>query len=64
MAMKPLVLTERVQFMISGEMARRIDAYRRHHPDLPNRSEACRHLIEAGLKAQNAASKKPPSGRS
>jgi hypothetical protein len=39
----------------------RVDDWRRQQPDLPNRSEAIRRLIEAGL---SVAGKSGPSGGS
>jgi hypothetical protein len=35
-----------------------INAWRREQPDLPNRAEAARRLIEAGLRSPVAAKKK------
>jgi metal-responsive CopG/Arc/MetJ family transcriptional regulator len=38
-------------------LLRRIDAWRRLAPDMPNQSEAIRRLIEAGLDAAEKGSK-------
>lgn len=40
------------QFAISNEMDGKIAAWRRQQPDLPNRSEAIRRLVETGLFAE------------
>jgi hypothetical protein len=44
-------LDQRIQLVISQGQAREIDEWRRGQPDLPNRSEAIRRLIGAGLTA-------------
>jgi metal-responsive CopG/Arc/MetJ family transcriptional regulator len=36
---------------ISPEFLARLDDWRRRQPDLPNRSEAIRRLVEAGMAA-------------
>ena len=41
--------TVRFELRLSGELAAAIDEWRRHEPDLPNRTEAVRRLIERGL---------------
>lgn len=46
----------KVNLITPADLLERIDAYRRHHSGLPNRSEAIRELIEMGLQA---AEKKP-----
>lgn len=38
------------QFAISKEMEDAINEWRRQQPDLPNRSEAIRRLVELALK--------------
>ena len=45
-------LTEMVYIKIDKELKRDIDAYRRQIDPLPNRSEAIRQLILAGLAAK------------
>jgi metal-responsive CopG/Arc/MetJ family transcriptional regulator len=47
---------KKVNLITPSELLERIDHYRRHLPDLPNRSEAIRKLIEMGLEA---AERKP-----
>ena len=41
--------TVRFELRLSGELAAAIDEWRRHEPDLPNRTEAVRRLIERRL---------------
>ena len=36
----------------------KIDAWRRHQPDMPNLSEAIRRLVELGLEASSKGEKK------
>jgi hypothetical protein len=43
--------TERFEMRATTELLARIDEWRRQQPDLPNRSEAIRRLIDAGLSA-------------
>jgi hypothetical protein len=43
--------TERFEMRATAELMARIDEWRRLQPDLPNRSEAIRRLIEGGLSA-------------
>jgi hypothetical protein len=38
---------------------KRIDAWRRHQPNLPSRSEAIRRLVEIGLETEGRGEKKP-----
>jgi metal-responsive CopG/Arc/MetJ family transcriptional regulator len=42
--------TERFNMKASPEFLARLDQWRRKQPDLPNRSEAIRRLVEAGMK--------------
>jgi hypothetical protein len=42
----------RIPVMMSTAEVAAIDAWRRSQPDLPNRSEAIRRLLELGLKAK------------
>ena len=51
-------LDQRIQLVISQGQVREIDEWRRQQPDLPNRSEAIRRLIETALKGLKSA----PSG--
>ncbi len=37
----------------------KIDAWRRHQPDMPNLSEAIRRLVELGLEAAAKSKSKP-----
>lgn len=41
--------TERFQMRVSPEFFRKVDEWRRQQPDLPNRSEAIRRLVELAL---------------
>ena len=49
----------KVNLITPADLLERIDAYRRHHPGLPNRSEAIRKLIEMGLEAAERKRPKP-----
>jgi hypothetical protein len=40
----------RFELRLPPDLGAGIDEWRRHQPDLPNRAEAARRLIEAGLK--------------
>ena len=42
--------TERFEMKASPEFLARLDQWRRKQPDLPNRSEAIRRLVEQALK--------------
>jgi hypothetical protein len=60
---KGLIMTEAekmVQLMIRAtpDMIARIDEWRRVRPDLPNRAEAVRRLVEIGLAAKPGGKKK------
>lgn len=44
----------RFEIRLSPDLADQIDEWRRHQPDLPNRAEAARRLIESGLQASKA----------
>jgi hypothetical protein len=50
---------KRIQLVASQEFIDAVDEWRRHQPDIPNRSEAIRRLVEAGLRAMGT---KPPKG--
>ena len=41
--------SERLQMRVSTEFLDKVDEWRRKQPDLPNRSEAIRRLVEIGL---------------
>jgi len=49
----------KVAVIAPSDLLARVDAYRRQRPDLPNRSEALRTLIELGLDAVAKGEKKP-----
>jgi hypothetical protein len=44
--------TERVQIVATARWMKRVDDWRRRHPDLPNRSAAIRMLVEEALDAE------------
>ncbi len=46
--------SERLQMRVSKNLLKKVDGFRRTQDDLPNRSEAIRRLIEAGLKMEKA----------
>jgi hypothetical protein len=50
--------TKTVNLILSLELARAVDEFRRNEPDVPNTSAALRRLIEAGLKANAKPRKK------
>lgn len=41
--------TERIQIVATEAWAKRVDEWRRKHPDLPNRSAAIRMLVDQAL---------------
>lgn len=43
--------TERIQIVATERWAKRVDDWRRKHPDMPNRSAAIRMLVEQALDA-------------
>jgi metal-responsive CopG/Arc/MetJ family transcriptional regulator len=45
-------LSERFLMQVSPQFLARLDQWRRKQPDLPNRSEAIRRLVEAGIKSR------------
>jgi hypothetical protein len=53
---------QRLQLIAPVDWLKRIDAWRRHQPNLPSRSEAIRRLVELGLDAAQRGEKKPPKG--
>jgi hypothetical protein len=44
--------SDRFEMRAPPDLLKRIDEWRREQPDIPNRSEAIRRLIEAGLTSQ------------
>lgn len=42
--------TERLQMRVSLDFLAKVDNWRRKQPDLPNRSEAIRRLVEQALR--------------
>jgi len=48
---RPEPLSERFLMMVSPGFLERVDQWRRKQPDLPNRSEAIRRLVEAGIRS-------------
>jgi hypothetical protein len=50
---------KRLQLIAPVDWLKRIDAWRRHQPNLPSRSEAIRTLVERGLEADARGEKKP-----
>lgn len=49
--------TKRLNMVVPGSWARKIDDWRRQQPDLPNISEAIRRLVELGLEASKKGGK-------
>lgn len=49
--MSPAAASERHQIIVSADLIERINEWRRTQPDLPNKSEAIRRLVELGLQA-------------
>jgi metal-responsive CopG/Arc/MetJ family transcriptional regulator len=45
--------SERFNMKTSPEFLARLDKWRRKQPDLPNRSEAVRRLVEAAMKKRD-----------
>jgi hypothetical protein len=43
--------TERIQIVATERWTKRVDDWRRKHPDMPNRSKAIRLLVELALDA-------------
>lgn len=46
--------TERVQIVATERWTKRVDDWRRRHPDMPSRSAAIRMLVEQALNAEGA----------
>ena len=57
--MAPAPAGERHQIIISADLIRRIDNWRRRQEDLPNKSEAIRLLVEAALDSDEAHNSRP-----
>lgn len=47
--------TERIQIVATERWTKRVDDWRRKHPDMPNRSKAIRLLVEIGLDKDDGA---------
>jgi metal-responsive CopG/Arc/MetJ family transcriptional regulator len=52
----------KVNLITPAEWLERVDNWRRHQPDLPNRSEAIRKLVEMGLDTTERKPKAKPKG--
>lgn len=52
--------TERIQIVATARWSKRVDDWRRKHPDMPNKSAAIRMLVEQALDADDAKSGKAP----
>jgi metal-responsive CopG/Arc/MetJ family transcriptional regulator len=50
---------KRLQLIAPVDWLKRIDAWRRHHPNLPSRSEAIRELVTQALDAAETRKGKP-----
>jgi metal-responsive CopG/Arc/MetJ family transcriptional regulator len=48
---RPESLSERFLMQVSPQFLARLDKWRAKQPDVPNRSEAIRRLVEAGIKS-------------
>ena len=44
--------TERIQIVATARWSKRVDDWRRKHPDMPNKSAAIRMLVEQALDAE------------
>ena len=51
---------QRLNLIAPMDWLKRIDAWRRHQPDLPSRSEAIRRLVDLGLEAGERRDKSKP----
>jgi hypothetical protein len=51
---------QRLNLIAPMDWLKRIDAWRRHQPDLPSRSEAIRRLVDLGLEAGERRDKAKP----
>lgn len=49
----------RFELRLPPELGARLNRWRGRQPDLPNRAEAARRLMEIGLKAEEAEAAKP-----
>ena len=56
-------LDQRVPVPMNAELVKAIDEWRRHQPDLPNRAEAIRRLVQLGIAKTEAAATPPPARR-
>lgn len=48
---------ERLEMRATSNFLKKVDEWRRHQPDIPNRSEAIRRLVEQALAGQPRAKK-------
>jgi hypothetical protein len=48
--MAPSSNTNRLQLIVTPGFLDQVDAWRRHQPDIPNRSEAIRRMVEIAAK--------------
>lgn len=46
--------TERIQIVATERWTKRVDEWRRKHPDMPNRSAAIRMLVEQALDGEKS----------
>jgi hypothetical protein len=61
--MPPASANERHQIIIPSDLVRRIRDWRSKQPDLPNKSEAIRRLVEIALEVEGGARKPAPKGK-
>jgi metal-responsive CopG/Arc/MetJ family transcriptional regulator len=57
--MSTAVHTHPMQTRVSDDFLSKLDEWRRSEPDLPNRSEAIRRIVERFLAGETANHKKP-----
>jgi len=57
MVAKLAAAVQRLNLIAPVDWLKRIDAWRRHQPTLPSRSEAIRRLVELGLDAADKRGK-------
>lgn len=50
--------TERIQIVATARWSKRVDDWRRKHPDMPNKSAAIRMLVEQALDAEDVCNEK------
>jgi hypothetical protein len=54
---------KRLQLIAPVDWLKRIDAWRRHQPNLPTRSEAIRELVSLALDAAEKSEARKPKGK-